>query len=229
VFAVAGNFAFLKEDFPDLENMGVLAEGYLYSDPNGCMYKMGALAETLVNHIFVLAEIKPSASDTTQDSRIKTLLRLKIIPTAISDMLHSIRKSRNEAVHAGYDCLEQTKTLLQMTYTISVWFIQAYGSVIDFVPIAFKMPDDERGRSDYNELLAENQKILAELEKMQATLSTPKYRHIDAAQRKKNTDRATHNLKLSERETRYLIDEQLRKVGWEADSVSLRYSKGTSP
>jgi len=31
----------------------------------------------------------------------------------------------------------------------------------------------------------------------------------------------------SEAETRYLIDEQLRKVGWEADTEKLRYSKGT--
>ncbi|MCL1816664.1 MAG: DEAD/DEAH box helicase family protein, partial [Clostridiales bacterium] len=29
--------------------------------------------------------------------------------------------------------------------------------------------------------------------------------------------------------TRYLIDEQLRKVGWEADSKNLRYAKGTRP
>lgn len=33
----------------------------------------------------------------------------------------------------------------------------------------------------------------------------------------------------SEAETRYLIDEQLRKVGWEVDTQKLRYSKGTRP
>ena len=34
---------------------------------------------------------------------------------------------------------------------------------------------------------------------------------------------------MSEAETRMLIDEQLRKVGWEADTWNLRYSKGTRP
>ena len=34
---------------------------------------------------------------------------------------------------------------------------------------------------------------------------------------------------LSEAQTRELIDEQLRKVGWEADTRDLRYSKGTRP
>lgn len=34
---------------------------------------------------------------------------------------------------------------------------------------------------------------------------------------------------MNEIETRYLIDEQLRKVGWDADSKNLRYSKGVRP
>ncbi len=34
---------------------------------------------------------------------------------------------------------------------------------------------------------------------------------------------------LNEKETRTLIDEQLRQVGWEADTNKLRYSKGTRP
>ena len=33
----------------------------------------------------------------------------------------------------------------------------------------------------------------------------------------------------NEFETRKIIDEQLRKVGWEVDSNNLRYSKGTRP
>lgn len=34
---------------------------------------------------------------------------------------------------------------------------------------------------------------------------------------------------MTEAETRKLIDEQLRKVGWEADTDNLHYSKGTRP
>ena len=34
---------------------------------------------------------------------------------------------------------------------------------------------------------------------------------------------------MNELETRYLIDEQLRQVGWDADSKKLRYSKGIRP
>src|SRR5690606_13910941 len=34
---------------------------------------------------------------------------------------------------------------------------------------------------------------------------------------------------LTEEETRILIDEQLRAAGWEADSETIRYSKGSRP
>lgn len=36
-------------------------------------------------------------------------------------------------------------------------------------------------------------------------------------------------MKVTEAETRKLIDEQLRKVGWEADTKNLRYANGTRP
>lgn len=40
---------------------------------------------------------------------------------------------------------------------------------------------------------------------------------------------ASRTLDLSESETRYLIDRQLCKVGWDADSENLKFSKGTRP
>ena len=43
-----GNFLFLKSHWEDLANTGELAEKYVYSDPNGSMYKQGIYAETMV-------------------------------------------------------------------------------------------------------------------------------------------------------------------------------------
>lgn len=40
---------------------------------------------------------------------------------------------------------------------------------------------------------------------------------------------AKRSLNLSEKETRYLIDTQLRKAGWDADTQALNYAKGTRP
>ncbi|MCZ4263276.1 hypothetical protein O4G76_20870, partial [Limimaricola sp. G21655-S1] len=40
---------------------------------------------------------------------------------------------------------------------------------------------------------------------------------------------AARSLDLSESESRYLIDAQLRKAGWEADTKNLKFANGTRP
>lgn len=47
--------------------------------------------------------------------------------------------------------------------------------------------------------------------------------------RPRSSRRAAQHRHKSEAETRLLIDEQLRSVGWEADTRTLRYSRGTRP
>ena len=48
-------------------------------------------------------------------------------------------------------------------------------------------------------------------------------------ERSKTNLQAANRRPKTEAETRCLIDEQLRQVGWEADSTALRYSKGCRP
>jgi type I restriction enzyme R subunit len=52
---------------------------------------------------------------------------------------------------------------------------------------------------------------------------------VETSERKKRAQKAASQRMKSEAETRVLIDEQLRQVGWEADTEHLRYSKGTRP
>jgi len=42
---VNSNFSFLAKRFSALEKLGTLAESYLYSDPNSCLFKMGAFVQ----------------------------------------------------------------------------------------------------------------------------------------------------------------------------------------
>ncbi len=85
--------------------------------------------------------------------------------------------------------------------------------------------------------LAEREKRLqaleAEIEKARnarATASALTPQSVRSKQERQNTSaQALAKTKLTEAETRALIDEQLRKVGWEADTTNLRYSKGTRP
>ncbi|MBR5089933.1 MAG: type I restriction-modification system endonuclease, partial [Ruminiclostridium sp.] len=47
--------------------------------------------------------------------------------------------------------------------------------------------------------------------------------------RRQTAYKKAFGIHLNEAQTRELVDEQLRRVGWEADSVNIRYSKGTRP
>lgn len=52
---------------------------------------------------------------------------------------------------------------------------------------------------------------------------------VNKTDRQKQATKVANQRQKSEAETRYMIDEQLRQVGWEADTQNLRYSKGTRP
>ena len=157
------NFAFLAKQFQELEKLGRLAEGYLYSDPNTCIYKLGAFAETIVNYMFDLDDLNPPpGQDNTLLNKLKVLRREDLLPRDIEDLLQTLRKKRNKAVHENYDSFEDCKKLLRIAHTFSSWFMEIYGD-FSYEPYPFVMPDDIRKQANYKELIAENETLAAEL------------------------------------------------------------------
>jgi len=69
------------------------------------------------------------------------------------------------------------------------------------------MPEDIREKTDYHQLMEENEKLSAELEEAQAAaMLKPVQAHVHASQRRQHADRANRRTKLSEKETRNIID-----------------------
>ena len=54
---MVSNFAFLHEKFPELAELGMLAERYLRSDPQSCLMKAGLLCEGMIRVMFALDDI----------------------------------------------------------------------------------------------------------------------------------------------------------------------------
>lgn len=220
------NFDFLSRDFPVLANFGKLAEQYCFSDANSCLIKLGMIGENIVNLIFTYDGID-LPYDNTAVTRIDTLMREGLLTRDLCDILHAIRKARNKATHENYGSTDEAKTLLQMTYSLCEWFMQTYGDW-NYQNQPFVMPS-ETEMSNYVVADKEQEKkfedeLTKEAEK--TALSAPK---VSQEERRKQSALAAGKRQPSEAETRYLIDEQLRKVGWEADTEQLRYSKGTRP
>ncbi len=218
------NFEFLNSHFPVLANFGELAEKYLYSDSNSCLMKLGMIGETIVNLCFTYDRIL-LPQDNTAANRINGLFREGMITRDLKDILHALRINRNKATHENYASVSDGKALIQMAYSLCEWFMQTYGDW-NYQNRPFVMPAEitEPVSSDKKREQAKEEKLIKEAEKV-ATATPVMEKEI----RKKQSGKAASQRIKSEAETRYLIDEQLRKVGWEADTERLRYSKGTRP
>lgn len=220
------NFEFLKESFPVLSNLGGTAENYLYSDTNSCLIKLGLFGETVVKLMFQLDNLEEPTIENTHANRIKVLKKEGLISREIDDILYSLRITRNKAVHENHESFNDCEVLLKMAHNLGIWFMQTYGDW-EYKAEEFELPADNTQSVDFEQLLKEKEAeilILNEqLKNIKPTVTVSK------TERVKRANTVSDMMNLSEDETRYLIDDQLRKVGWEVDSINLKYSKGTRP
>ncbi len=226
------NFQFLADKWEILANLGETAERNVYIDPNTTLIKLRMFAETLTKYVLAYEEIKETY-DTNQVDRLQALRRDDLITEEIYNILDTIRKKGNKAVHqAGFGTEKEAEVLLHMAFRLSVWLMQVYGDW-DFVEPEYDVPTQANATTEeeiealantYEEKVA---KLEEELEKLrQEQLYIP---DKDKLKRKKEAKSLGSRFNLTEDETRIIIDEQLRKAGWDVDTQKLRYGKGTRP
>ena len=218
------NFDFLDNEFPVLAQFGKKAELYLYSDSNSCLMKLGMIGETVVNLMFTYDRITLPAENTAVN-RIAVLFREGLLTQDLVDILHALRKVRNKAVHENYASVADGKVLLQMAHSLCEWFMQTYGDW-NYKNKPFILPADlpvEASTDTGAEQEHEKQLSMEAEEKAAASDSVAKEK------RRQQAAKAASQRQKTEAETRYMIDQQLRQVGWEADTENLRFSKGTRP
>lgn len=220
------NFEFLNKYWPVLAQLGANAENYLYSDPNACIYKLGMFAERLVREILVFEHIDEPQTENTHANRIRSLKKAGLLPQEIDNTLYLLRKTRNSAVHTGADSVDDAKMLLSMTYNLAVWFMETYGDW-KYIADDFAMPEEVH-QADLKSVIEDQEKKIVELSKKLAEVTTA-VSGTTQQERVKRSQAVSSMMEWNEAQTRCLIDEQLRKAGWEADTVNLRYSKGTRP
>ena len=96
------NFDFLGQYWPALAVIGKTVESYLYTDANGCIYKLGLFGERVVKEIFFIEQLPLPENDDTQAGRIRVLKRERLLPplwtTSAWNMARgSVRKTMNTA------------------------------------------------------------------------------------------------------------------------------------
>ena len=221
---MVSNFEFLEKDFPVLANFGELAEKYCYSDSNSCLMKLGMIGETIVNLMFTYDRIA-LPQDNTAVARIDTLVREGLLTRDLATILHGLRKVRNKAVHENYSSVTDGKNFLPMAYGMCEWFMQTYGDW-SYIHKDYVMPEESVMAVAIDKTAEEKKE--AELAK-QAEENAANAPKVAQEERKNQAYKVANQRPKTEAETRFIIDEQLRMVGWEADTENIRYSKGVRP
>ncbi len=204
---MTSNFVFLQENWPDLYEIGNAAEGYLYADPNACVFKIGLLAERLVQIILSYEELECPEESTHLD-RIRILRKEGLLPQNVDDILFAIRKARNNAVHFGGSEQSTATVLLRMCHSLCSWFTEVYGSP-DAEIAPFSMPEDVKDDQLYTQKLAEQEeRIKALTEQLDAIKRI--IPSIAAANRTQRSEQASDKLALPEEVKEYLKASSIR-------------------
>jgi type I restriction enzyme R subunit len=234
------NVIFLKPYDQLLVEVFNKAEEYVYSDPNTSLFKTRQFAEMLAQYVAV----KVGVEKWEASNQIKLLNIFKsrgVFGDLALNLFHSIRKAGNKAVHENQGSSDEARAHLMMAWELSIIFHRVFSNDLKFVA-EYK---DSQPASDIKDEFKRAVEIKSQLEEQariaQSELNTlrEKLKHVEVNVQAQRTGHAqetlqdlfnaSNNVELDERTTRILIDEQLRSAGWEADSVTLKYSKGTRP
>ncbi|WP_248930348.1 type I restriction-modification system endonuclease [Paenibacillus hamazuiensis] len=230
---MGGNFGFLTSRWNILSDLGEMAERNLFVDPNTSLIKLRMFGETLTKYICAL-EAMDEAKELTQVERLSQLQREDLLTDEIVDMLHTLRKIGNKAAHeAGYGSTGEARTLTQLAFRLSVWFMQVYGDW-EFQAPDYVEPVQQDTVANQEQLAQLTQSYEDKMEELQQELALLRQQQLtvtneDKKKRHAKSKQAGSAFALTEAETRLIIDEKLRQAGWEADSQTLRYGLGVRP
>ncbi len=233
------NFEHLREQWPELAELGAFAETYAVVDPQSALVKLRCYVEKIVGYLYQELHL-PVAPNASMHDKLVSGAFTSVVDKTIVDKFHAVRKGGNKAAHEGKVSQHDSIWLLKESYFIGCWLYMAYGDGdIKGCP-KFTVPDNaptgEESKAEFkrkNKLLQQKlnqnddllKKALKELEEVkQAQLEAQK----QAAQLKQQTDHVkadkirTNTLSLkssfdfNEAETRKrLIDAELRSEGWD--------------
>ena len=204
---MASNFSFLEKYWIELALLGETAESYLYSDPNACIFKIGMLAEQIVRGIFAYEKIE-LPEDTRQSNLIRVLKYRSIIPENIDNILYSIRRARNDAVHVGCESTDRARILLEMAYNLCIWYMEVYGDW-SFVAAEYVEPADISSKKEFTSIIESHEEklkeLLEEINRMKTDASEK-----SAEERKEKAETVSNALEVSNDVQGYIQKESVR-------------------
>lgn len=222
------NFSFLQQEYPILYNTGISAEYNLHKDPVTSLFKIRQFSEKVTELLFNEHALAFPADDSFHN-RLKTLQAENVLPWAIKDLFFLMKKKGNLAVHDSVGNYDDAKDALKALFNVAKWFYETYSDQTHNVFYqAFQEPENTNAElalqqleQDYKALEIKLTNLLAEREI--SGLSQQQQQVIQ-----QRSEKAARKIEMSEAETRTLIDNMLRKAGWEVDTDTINFKKHQS-
>ncbi|MFI3805656.1 type I restriction-modification system endonuclease [Vagococcus fluvialis] len=218
------NFTFFPEKWKIFNSIGTAAESLMYKDPNASLVKLRSFSELLTASIFNIENMEMTGLNRQVD-KLNRLTNTDILPEEIASVFHTIRRVGNDAAHnPKYGTTEEAIKILDLTYYLSSWFMEVYVDYT-FKASLFQVPKNiEQEQLDKIEELREKlDEQEREFEEKLKDFQTD-FEENEAASKKDRRKRSRKYMTKyppNESQTRILIDEQLRKAGWEVDTLNL--------
>ena len=223
----SSNFEFLRKDWPELAELGSLAEQYAHLDPESALVKLRLFGEALVGWVHYRLRL-PRLPHSQFIDFLNAPGFKAAVPSVVVNKLHSLRVHGNRAAH-GEKCRPQTAVwLLEEAFSLGRWLFKTFtgkdGSADDFQP-----PPPPTARRQPDQALQEKQEVQERLksveaavtrlmEELEATRAKARLAEANAAELEaalQAGQQAAHALSLDEQATRRrMIDELLIEAGW---------------
>jgi type I restriction enzyme R subunit len=239
------NFEHIKKKWPQLHQLAAFAEKYAIDDPQSSLVKLRCYAEQVVGYLYKELQLPVFPNSTIYD-KLTSDDFTSVVPGIITDKLHAIRKSGNQAAHQGQVDQQQAIWILKESYFIACYLFMAYDNGKQSDCPEFKAPEQKqpvdqadaeftKKNKQLAQQLAENEARLKKaLDELAASEKAQKQVQIEAAKLKQTINQAkvtevkgrnkqiTSSFNFNEAETRArIIDMDLRSAGW---NVSLDQS-----
>ena len=198
-------FAELKALCPGLAVPGEEIQESLEREPVVTLERLRLFGEQLVRCILAFEKLAEPESS-LQMTRLNLLSNRGFLPPVLLPFFHVI-ESAGQTEDISPEAMQMQATLVRgLSERLADWFVRSYGP---HLPIPAKTAQSADGL-------------------VKAIRNNPPPDAARRSARKAAANRAD-KMKLSEGETRVVIDFQLRAAGWQADTTVLRYSHGARP
>jgi type I restriction enzyme, R subunit len=217
------NFEILRGRWPELAELGGLAEAYAHADPASALVKLRVFAENVTKDIYRDLRL-PRPDQPTFVDLLKNEAFSSVTPKVILDKLHALRIHGNHAAHGEEAKTSNTLWLLKEAHDLARWLLVQYGKAKAADLPAYKQPAapllEARERRHILEKLAvqdaQMDALLHELDvaRQAARAAEKKVEELSSIAASAKT--AADELAFDEATTRTrLIDSLLSSAGWD--------------